>query len=221
MLGIKNRVYGVAMSIGILGKKVGMTRLFGEHGKAVSVTVIEAGPCHIVQVKSKATDGYEAIQIGFGQKRENAINEPVRGHFKKANVPSLRFLREFRLDSVENFQVGEQLTVQIFSAGELVDISSVSKGKGFSGVMKRWGFKGGKASHGAETHRAPGSIGASASPSRVFKGLPMAGRMGGKRVTIQNLEVMKVDTERNLLIVKGSVPGPRNGILTIKKAVKA
>jgi len=209
------------MSIGILGKKVGMTRLFVEHGEAVPVTVIEAGPCHVVQIKSKETDGYEAIQVGFGQKKENKINKPARGHFKKADVPPLRFLREFRLDSAGDFQVGEQITVQIFSAGERVDISGISKGKGFSGVMKRWSFKGGRATHGAETHRAGGSIGASAFPSRVFKGLPMAGRMGGKRVTVQDLEVVRVDTEKNLLVIKGSVPGPKNGIVTIKKAVKA
>jgi len=212
------------MSIGILGKKVGMTRLFGEHGEVIPVTVIEAGPCHIVQVKSKATDGYEAIQIGFSQKKEGAVNKPAQGHFRKANVPPLKFLREFRLeeaDDIENFQVGEQLKVDIFSEGEVVDISGISKGKGFSGVMKRWRFKGGKATHGAETHRAPGSIGASASPSRVFKDLPMAGRMGGKRVTVQNLEVVKADLERNLLVVKGSVPGPRNGIIVIRKAARA
>lgn len=212
------------MSIGILGKKVGMTRLFGEHGEVIPVTVIEAGPCHIVQVKSKATDGYEAIQIGFSQKKEGAVNKPAQGHFRKANVPPLKFLREFRLeeaDDIENFQVGEQLKVDIFSEGEVVDISGISKGKGFSGVMKRWGFKGGKATHGAETHRAPGSIGASASPSRVFKDLPMAGRMGGKRVTVQNLEVVQADLERNLLVVKGSVPGPRNGIIVIRKAARA
>jgi len=197
------------MSIGILGKKVGMTRLFVEHGEAVPVTVIEAGPCHVVQIKSKETDGYEAIQVGFGQKKENKINKPARGHFKKADVPPLRFLREFRLDSAGDFQVGEQITVQIFSAGERVDISGISKGKGFSGVMKRWSFKGGRATHGAETHRAGGSIGASAFPSRVFKGLPMAGRMGGKRVTVQDLEVVRVDTEKNLLVIKGSVPGPK------------
>ena len=209
------------MSTGILGKKVGMTRLFGEHGEVIPVTVIEAGPCHIVQVKSSETDGYESIQVGFGLKKENAINEPARGHFKKANVPPLRFLREFRIDSSESFQAGQQITVDIFSTGELVDISGISKGKGFAGVMKRWGFKGGKASHGSENHRTAGSIGASADPSRVFKGHPMAGRMGGKRVTVQRLEVVKVDTEKNLLLIKGSVPGPTNGILMIRKAVKA
>jgi large subunit ribosomal protein L3 len=212
------------MNGGILGKKVGMTRLFDEHGGVIPVTVIEAGPCPIVQIKTKGTDGYEAVQIGFGQKREKLINKPVKGHLQKANVPSVRLLKEFRIDgttSDEDPKVGEQITVGMFSEGELVDISAVSKGKGFSGVVKRWGFKGGKASHGAETHRHPGAIGASANPSRVFKGLPMAGRMGGKRVTIQNLQVVKVDPERNVLIIKGSVPGPRNGILTIRKAVKA
>ncbi len=209
------------MSIGILGKKVGMTRLFGENGEVIPVTVIEAGPCHIVQVKTKETDGYEAVQMGFKQKRENLINRPARGHFRRADVPPLRFLREFKPDSVETYQMGDQVTVDIFSAGELVDISGVSKGKGFAGVVERWHFKGGKASHGAETHRAPGSIGASSFPSRVFKGLPMAGRMGGKRVTVQNLEVVRVDIEKNALLVKGSVPGPTNGMLIIRKAVKA
>lgn len=197
-----------------------MTRLFGENGKAVSVTVIEAGPCPVVQIKSEETDGYEAIQVGFGRKRESAINEPSRGHFKKAGVPPLRVLKEFRLSSVEDYEVGGQITVEMFSIGDSVDVKGVSKGKGFAGVMKRWGHKGGKASHGAETHRAGGAIGASASPSRVFKGLPMAGRMGGKQVSVQNLEVVKVDAERNLLVVKGSVPGPKNGMLMISKAAK-
>ena len=212
------------MSIGILGKKVGMTRLFGEHGLAIPATVIEAGPCPVIQVKSKETDGYEAVQIGFGQKRENLVKKPLKGHFKKANVPPMRFLREMRFQepvAEENLKVGEQVTVQIFSEGELVDVSGISKGAGFAGVMKRWGFKGSKASHGAETHRHGGSIGASADPSRVFKGLPMPGRMGGKQITVQNLEVVKIDPERNLLVIKGSVPGPKNGMLVIKKAVKA
>ena len=208
------------MSIGIIGKKLGMTRLFGEHGEAIPVTVIQAGPCPIVQVKSRETDGYEAIQIGFGRKRENAINEPARGHFKKAGVPPLRFLKEFRIDDPENYEVGGQVTVEIFSVGERIDVSGISKGKGFAGVMKRWGFKGGKASHGAEGHRTAGSIGASANPSRVFRGLPMAGRMGGKQVNVQNLEVVKVDTEKNLLVIKGAVPGPKDGILMIKRAAK-
>jgi large subunit ribosomal protein L3 len=209
------------MSIGIIGKKLGMTRIFGEQGEVIPVTVIEAGPCYITQVKSKEKDGYEAIQVGFGEKKENRINEPMRGHFKKANVPPLRYLREFKPENIGDYQAGGQLDVSIFSVGETVDVAGFSKGKGYAGVVKRWGFKGGKATHGAETHRAPGSIGASAFPSRVFKGMPMAGRMGGKQVTTQNLKVVKVDPERNLLVVKGAVPGPNNGIITVKKAVKA
>lgn len=209
------------MKTGILGKKVGMTRLFSENGEVVPVTVIQAGPCPIMQVKTKENDGYEAIQIGFGQKRENAINEPARGHFKKANVTPVRLLKEFGTEGLDSFQVGDQLTVQMFSAGELVDVTGTSKGKGFTGVMERWGFKGGKASHGAETHRHPGSIGASSFPSRVLKGMPMAGRMGGARVTVQNLKIVRVDPERNLLLVKGAVPGPKNGIVMIRKSAKA
>ena len=210
------------MSTGILGKKKGMTRLFGENGQVIPVTVIEAGPCHIVQIKSKETDGYEAIQLGFEEKREGSVNKPAQGRFKKANTPPLRFLREFEIgEASSGLELGGQLTADLFSVGEMVDVSAISKGKGFSGVMKRWGHKGGKATHGAETHRGGGAIGASANPSRVFKGLPMAGRMGGKLVTVQNLEVVKVDAEKNLLVIRGSVPGPRNGMLSIKKAVKA
>ena len=208
------------MSIGILGKKVGMSRLFGENGKAIPVTVIEAGPCPVVQIKSEETDGYRAIQIGFGQKKEKAVNKPASGHFRKAGVSPLRFLREFRTSDIEDYEVGGQVTVDIFSIGERVDVSGISKGKGFAGVMKRWGHKGGKASHGAETHRAGGAIGASADPSRVFKGMPMAGRMGGKQVSVQSLEIVKMDAGRNLLVVKGSVPGPNNGMVMIKRAAK-
>lgn len=208
------------MSIGILGKKLGMTRLFGENGEAIPVTVIEAGPCPIVQIKSEKIDGYEAIQIGFGSKKEKATNKPDQGRFKKANVSPLRLLREFRIGDTTDYEVGGQITVDMFSVGERIDVSAVSKGKGFAGVMKRWGFKGGRASHGSEGHRRAGSIGASADPSRVFKGHPMSGRMGGKRANVQNLEVVKVDTERNLLVVRGSVPGPTHGVLTIKRAAK-
>ncbi len=211
----------MTMRIGILGRKIGMTRLFDENGVMIPVTVIEAGPCYITQVKTRATDGYDAIQIGFSRKRENAINEPARGHFRKASVPPLRVLREIKVDNPESFTLGGQLTVEIFSVGELVDVTGTSKGKGFAGVVKRWGFKGGKASHGAETHRHPGSIGASSFPSRVVKGLRMAGRMGGNRVTVQNLKVVKVDPNRNLLVVKGAVPGPTNGQVLVRKAVKA
>ncbi len=208
------------MSIGILGKKIGMTRLFGENGEAIPVTVIEAGPCPVVQIKSEEIDGYKAIQVGFGQKKEKSVNKPVSGHFRKAGVLPLRFLREFRTSDIGNYEVGGQVTVDIFSIGERVDVSGISKGKGFAGVMKRWGHKGGKASHGAETHRGGGAIGASADPSRVFKGMPMPGRMGGKQVSVQSLEVMKVDAGRNLLVVKGSVPGPNNSMVMVKRAAK-
>lgn len=208
------------MSIGILGKKLGMTRMFGENGEAIPVTVIEAGPCPIVQIKSEKTDGYEAIQIGFGQTREKLVNKPIQGHFEKANVSPVKLLREFRIDDAGDYEVGGQITVDLFSVGERIDVSAVSKGKGFAGVMKRWGFKGGRATHGSEGHRRAGSIGASSDPSRVFRGHPMSGRMGGKRANVQNLEVIKVDTERNLLVVRGSVPGPTHGVLTIKRAAK-
>jgi len=207
--------------LGIIGKKVGTTRLFTETGESVPVTVVEAGPCPVVQVKTKENDGYEAIQIGFGQKRENAVNEPARGHFKKANVPPLRTLREIRTDGLDVSGLGQQITVEMFAKGEYVDVTSTSKGKGYAGVMKRWHFKGSHATHGAETHRASGSIGASSFPSRVIKGLRMAGRMGGKKVTVQNLTVIRVDPNKNLLVLKGSVPGPTNGLVMIKKAAKA
>ena len=210
------------MSSGILGKKVGMTQVFDEDGTAVPATVIEAGPCPILQIKTKDREGYNALQMGFGSQRENKVNRPERGHFKKANVAPHRFLKELRVDTTENLSVGSTIKVDIFSAGEFVDVTGTSKGRGFTGVVKRWGFSGGKKSHGGEKdHRAPGSIGASSWPSRVHKGKKMAGRYGGNRVTVQNLQVLKVDPERNLLLIKGAVPGPPNGLLVIKKAVKA
>lgn len=206
---------------GIIGKKIGMTRLFSDTGDAVPVTVVEAGPCPIVQVKTKENDGYEAIQIGFGQKKENRTNKPDRGHFKKANVQPLKIMKEIRTEGLNVSDLGNQVTVDIFSAGDYVDVTGISKGKGYAGVMKKWHFKGSSATHGSERHRAPGSIGASSYPSRVIKGLRMAGRMGGKNVTVQNLSVFKVDSSKNLLLIKGAIPGPNNGILMIKKAIKA
>jgi len=206
---------------GIIGKKIGMTRLFSDTGDAVPVTVVEAGPCPIVQVKTKENDGYEAIQIGFGQKKENRTNKPDRGHFKKANVQPLKIMKEIRTEGLNVSELGNQVTVDIFSAGDYVDVTGISKGKGYAGVMKKWHFKGSSATHGSERHRAPGSIGASSYPSRVIKGLRMAGRMGGKNVTVQNLSVFKVDSSKNLLLIKGAIPGPNNGILMIKKAIKA
>jgi len=207
--------------LGILGKKIGMTRIFNETGEVVPVTVVEAGPCPIVQVKTKNKDGYEAIQIGFGPKKENRTNKPDHGHFKKGNIPPLKVLQEIRTENLDVSELGEQITVALFTPGELVDVTGTSKGKGYAGVMKKWHFKGSHATHGSEKHRAPGSIGASSYPSRVIKGLKMAGRMGNANVTIQNLSVVKVDPNRNLLLIKGAIPGPNNGIVMVKKAVKA
>ena len=210
------------MSNGILGKKVGMTQVFDEDGTAIPVTVIEAGPCPIVQIKTKDREGYNALQLGFGAQRENKLNRPEGGHFKKANVPPHRFLKELRVDTIEGLSVGSTLDAGIFSAGDYVDVTGTSKGRGFTGVVKRWGFSGGKKTHGGEKdHRAPGSIGASSWPSRVFKGKKMAGRHGGQQITVQNLEILTADPKRNLLVLKGAVPGPPNGLLVIQKTVRA
>ena len=207
---------------GIIGRKVGMTQIFEDSGKAVPVTVIQAGPCPIVQLKTQEKDGYQAIQLGFGEQKENRTNSPKRGHLAKAGVDLVRVLREFRVQSLDDVSVGNIVDASVFSEGELVDVTGTSKGHGFSGVVKRWKFAGGKKSHGGEQDlRRPGSIGASATPSRVFKGKKMAGRYGAKRHTIQNLPVIQADPERNLLVVKGAVPGPPNGLLLIRKASKA
>lgn len=207
---------------GIIGRKIGMTQVFEESGKVVPVTVIEAGPCPIVQLKTQERDGYQAVQLGFGKRKENRTNRPRQGHFAKANVEPTRVLREFRVKSLADVSVGNVVDASVFSEGELVDVSGTSKGHGFTGVVKRWRFGGGKKSHGGEQDlRRPGSIGASATPSRVFKGKRMAGRHGAKRHTVQNLPVIQADAERNLLVVKGAVPGPTNGLLLIRKASKA
>lgn len=206
---------------GIIGRKVGMTQVFEESGKAVPVTVIQAGPCPIVQVKTKEKDGYQAVQLGFGEQKISRTNSPKRGHLEKAGVDPVRVLREFRVRSLEGMASGNVVDASIFSAGELVDVTGTSKGRGFSGVVKRWNFAGGRKSHGGEQDlRRPGSIGASATPSRVFKGKRMAGRYGAKRHTVQNLSVVRVDPGRNLLVLKGGVPGPPNGLLLIRKAAK-
>ena len=207
---------------GLIGKKVGMTQVFDESGKAFPVTVIEAGPCPIVQIKTKNSDGYQAVQLGFGNRKENKINRPDRGHIQKADVAPPRILCEFRVDDTEQLSVGSMIDSGIFSVGECVDVTGTSKGLGFTGVVKRHGFAGGKKSHGGEQDlRRTGSIGASSYPSRVFKGKRMAGRHGGRRVTVQNLQVIQADADRSLLLVKGAVPGPTNGFLLINKAVKA
>ena len=207
---------------GIIGRKVGMTQVFEDSGQAVPVTVIQAGPCPIVQLKTQEKDGYQAVQLGFGEQKESRTNHPKRGHFAKANVDPALVLREFRVQSLEDVSVGSIVDASVFSEGELVDVTGTSKGRGFTGVVKRWKFAGGKKTHGGEQDlRRPGSIGASATPSRVFKGKRMAGRHGAKRHTVQNLSVIQADPDRNLLVIKGAVPGPPNGLLLIKKASKA
>jgi large subunit ribosomal protein L3 len=204
---------------GILGKKIGMTQLFDEEGVVVPATVIKAGPCVVVQKKTAATDGYNAVQLGLVEfVAESRVNKPMQGHFKQRNVGPVKFLREFRLeDSQDGTEVGSKVLVDQFSPDDSVDVVGVSKGKGFAGVIKRHHFGGGAASHGSMFHRAPGSIGSSAFPSRVFKGMRAAGHMGQDRVTVKNLQVVKVDLEKNLLVVKGAVPGANGEYLIIKK----
>ena len=208
------------MSIGLIGKKVGMTQLFDENGKVVPVTVIEAGPCPVVQRKTAASDGYEAIQIGFWpQLKAKRVTRPMRGHFENAKVAPQKHLREFRLGPAapSGYTVGQVLTVALFEVGEKVRVTGTSKGKGFQGGVKRWGFRGGPATHGSMFHRAPGSIGASSFPSRVFRGHHMPGRMGGALTTVKGLKVVKIILEQNLLLVRGAVQGPAGGLLTILK----
>ena len=208
------------MAKGILGKKLGMTQIFTEEGKVIPVTVIEAGPCVIVQKKTVETDGYNAIQVSFGEKRENLINKPLKGHYGKANVKTARYLKEFRVEDIEQYEVGQQISADLFAAGEFVDVVGTSKGKGFAGGIKRHGFHRGPMAHGSKYHRRPGSLGAKG-PARVFKGRKLPGRHGGERTTVQNLEVVKVDLDRNLLVIKGAVPGPKNSLLFVNSSVKA
>lgn len=207
------------MTIGILGKKVGMSRLFTEKGEAIGVTMIKAGPCYVVQQKTKEKDGYNSLQIGFEEKREKLTTRPLLGHFKKAKLSPLRFVREFQVEEEEFKKLipGTEIKVDLFKIGENVDITGTTIGKGFQGVVKRWGFKGGPATHGSMSHRAPGSIGHT-DPGRVLKGTKMSGHMGARKKTVSHLEVMEVDTDKNLLAVKGAVPGARGGYLVIKKS---
>jgi large subunit ribosomal protein L3 len=204
---------------GIIGKKLGMTQIFAPDGTVTPVTVIKAGPCVVVQRKTSSTDGYEAVQLGLvEEKAPKKVNKPMKGHFERAGLPPTKILREFRLqDLTEGINVGDKVLVDQFSENDIVDVVGTSKGRGFAGFVKRHGFAGGRASHGSMFHRAPGSIGASAYPSRVIKGTRMAGHMGVQRTTIKNLLVMKVNTEENLLLVRGAIPGPNGGYLLIKK----
>jgi len=196
-----------------------MTQIFGEDGAAVGVTAIEVEPSVVVQVKTKAKEGYDAIQLGYGRKKQKNVTKPLQGHFNKANKGFFRKLKEFKTDG-EVYEVGQEITADIFTAGDFVDVIGTSKGKGFAGVIKRHGFGGGRATHGSMFHRAPGSIGASADPSRVFKGTKMAGHMGAVSKTIQNLQVWQVRTDRNLILLKGSIPGCKNDFVLIKQAKK-
>lgn len=207
--------------IGLLGKKLTMTRIFDAQGRMIPVTVIEAGPCHVTQVKTIETDGYHAVQLGFGHTSEKSLTKPELGHLKKSDAEPKALLREFRLAKDVELTSGETVTVEQFKVGDTVHVTGITKGRGFAGVMKRHGFHGHKGSHGThESFRGPGSIGPSASPSRVFKGKRLPGHMGCDRVTVRNLEVIKVDQEHNLLVVKGAVPGARNGWLEIRKQAR-
>ena len=206
------------MSIGILGKKLGMSQFFDDQGRAVPVTLIEAGPCRITQLKTLDIDGYSAVQIGFGSLREKLANKPSKGHLSKSGEEILRYLREYRVDDLQDFQLGAPITVGNFEPGQKVDVSGDTMGRGFTGYQKRHGFSRGPMSHGSKNHRLPGSTGAGTTPGRIYPGKRMAGRYGGKKITTKGLTIMKVDSERNILVVKGSVPGKPGSILNILPA---
>ena len=209
------------MKKAILATKVGMTQIFNENGALVPVTVLQAGPCVVTQVKTEENDGYKAVQVGFVDKREKLVSKPVKGHFDKAGVSYKRYVREFRLENAEEYSVKDEIKADIFAAGDKIDATAISKGKGFQGAIKRHGQSRGPMAHGSKFHRHAGSNGAASDPSRVFKGKKMPGQMGAKQITIQNLEVVKVDAENNLILVKGAVPGPKKSLVTIKETVKS
>ena len=209
------------MKKAILATKVGMTQIFSEDGTLTPVTVLQAGPCVVTQVKTVENDGYKAVQVGFVDKREKLVSKPVKGHFDKAGVSYKRFVREFRFENAEDYSVKDEIKADIFANGDKVDATAVSKGKGFQGAIKRHGQHRGPMAHGSKFHRHQGSNGACSDPSKVFKGKGMPGHMGSKQVTIQNLEIVRVDVENNLLLVKGAVPGPKKSLVTIKETVKA
>lgn len=209
------------MKKAILGKKIGMTQIFDENGKVVPVTVVEATPCVVVQKKTIEKDGYDAIQVGFGDVREKLVNKPKKGHYAKAGVSLKRKLKEFRLEDCSTYEVGQEIKVDVFAAGEKIDVSGVSKGKGFQGVIKRWNANRGPMTHGSKFHRAVGSMGASSDPSKTFKNKHMPGHMGAVNTTVQNLEVVKIIAEKNLILIKGGIPGPNKGTVVIRNAVKA
>ena len=209
------------MKKALLATKVGMTQIFDESGALIPVTVLQAGPCVVTQVKTVDNDGYSAVQVGFCDKREKLVNKPLKGHFDKAGVSYKRYLKEFKFEDAESYALGQEIKADIFAAGDKIDATAISKGKGFQGAIKRHGQSRGPMAHGSKYHRHAGSNGACSDPSKVFKGKRMPGQMGNKKVTIQNLEVVRVDAENNLLLVKGAVPGPKKSMITIKETVKS
>lgn len=207
------------MSMGILGRKVGMTQVFDAEGRAVPVTVVEAGPCRVVEVRTVEKNGYSAVQLGFGEVNPRKLNKPMKGYFAKNGVEPTRWLREFRVQQDHGYEKGQEVKVDLFAEGEVVDVIGVSKGKGYAGVMKRFNFGGGPASHGSSKfHRQPGSSGANSYPGHIFKGKTMPGRMGGERVTVKNLRVFAVDVDNNLILLRGAIPGAKDGLVLIRKA---
>ena len=208
------------MKKAILTTKVGMTQVFSEDGVLTPVTVLQAGPCVVTQVKTLENDGYEAVQVGFADKREKLVNKPMKGHFDKAGVSYKRFVREFRFENASEYNVKDEIKADIFAAGDKIDATAISKGKGFQGAIKRHGQSRGPMAHGSKFHRHQGSNGSATTPGRVFKGKGMPGQMGAKRITIQNLEVVRVDAENNIILVKGAVPGPKKSLVTLKETVK-
>jgi len=224
MIGIRSaNILGGAreMKKAIIGRKIGMTQIFDENGKVIPVTVVEAGPCAVLQKKTEEKDGYNAIQVGFEDIREKLANKPKKGHFAKAGVSLKRIVREFRLENIDEYEVGSEIKADVFAAGDKVDVTGVSKGKGFQGTIKRWNFHRGPMAHGSKYHRAVGSMGAASDPSRTFKNKKMPGHMGNKKSTILNIEVVKVMADKNVLLIKGGIPGPNKGYVVIKDTVKA
>lgn len=207
------------MSKGILAKKVGMTQVFRDDGRLICVTAVEAGPCYVLQKKTVATDGYNAIQVGFDEKKERLATKPEKGRFQKASVKPQRFVREFKVDDIDSYEVGQEIKADTFAVGDFVDVIGTSKGKGFTGMIKRHGAKRGQMTHGSKYHHRTGSLGAKG-PARVFKGRNLPGRMGGERVTVQNLEIVRVDADKNLILIRGAVPGAKKGMLILKPTVK-
>ena len=209
------------MKKAIMAKKIGMTQIFTEDGRLIPVTVLEAGPCSVVQKKTMENDGYEAIQVGFVDQKEKLANKPKKGHFEKAGVSLKKYLKEFRFEDAANYEIGAEIKADIFAAGDKVDVSGVSKGKGYASTIKRYNAQRGPMGHGSKSHRVVGSMGSSATPSSVKKGKRMPGHMGAVNVTVQNVEIVRADAEKNLLLIKGAVPGPKGAILVIKESVKA